>query len=240
MCKNIFETNCLLIKNTNLKIIKKMLIFSEGFHFLLESSDKKIFLSDSNQINIYSKKKNIYLLTKIIMGNSIEINEFIPNILFILIAPKESYSETFIFQYSLGNLELMKFKKLCYKVSYWTKFNNDKLLIFSYSISEVELEELIDIHTLKRLNNFSNFSLYVNLIKGINDKLLFIWHYTSGIYEIKFFHNNNAIIKKLLDYSKDEKKLYRIIENKDNKIIVLIYNNNNDGYNYILFYKNLL
>lgn len=97
MCKNIFDTNCLLIKNTNLKIIKKMLIFSEGFHLLLESSDKKIFLSDSNQINIYSKKKNIYLLTKIIMGNSIEINEFIPNILFILIAPKENYSETFIF-----------------------------------------------------------------------------------------------------------------------------------------------
>ena len=56
MCKNIFETNCLLIKNTNLKIIKKMLIFSYGFRFLFESSDKKIFLGDSNQINIYSKK----------------------------------------------------------------------------------------------------------------------------------------------------------------------------------------
>ena len=182
------------------------------------------------------------MLKKIIMGNSIEINEFIPNILFIFIAPKQSNSETFIFQYSLGNLELMKFKKICYKVGYLTKFYNDKLLIFRYSISEVKLKELIDIHTLKRLNNFSNLSLYPNLIKGINDKLLFIWHYTPGIYEIKFFHTNNVIIKKLLDYSKDEKKLYRIIENKDNKIIVLIYNNNNDndGYNYILFYKNLL
>ena len=214
-----------------------MLIFSNGFHFLLESSDKKIFMGDLNQINIYLKKKNIYLLTKIIIGNTIEINEFIPNILFILIAPEESHLETLIFQYSLDNLELMKFKKLCYQVGYWTKFNNDKLFIFKSSISEVELKELIDIHTLKRLN-ISNFSLYVNLIKGINDKLLFISHYTSGIYEIKFFHNNNAIIKKLLDYSKDEKTFYRIIENKDSKIIVLIYNN--DGYNYILFYKNLL
>ena len=93
------------------------------------------------------------------MGNSIEINEFIPNILFIFIAPKQSNSETFIFQYSLGNLELMKFKKICYKVGYLTKFYNDKLLIFRYSISEVEMKELIDIHTLKRLNNFSNFSL---------------------------------------------------------------------------------
>ena len=214
-----------------------MLIFSNGFHFLLESSDKKIFMGDLNQINIYLKKKNIYLLTKIIIGNTIEINEFIPNILFILIAPEESHLETLIFQYSLDNLELMKFKKLCYQVGYWTKFNNDKLFIFKSSISEVELKELIDIHTLKRLN-ISNFSLYVNLIKGINDKLLFISHYTSGIYEIKFFHNNNAIIKKLLDYSKDEKTFYRIIENKDSKIIVLIYNN--DGYNCILFYKNLL
>ena len=216
-----------------------MLIFSNGFHFLLESSDKKIFMGDLNQINIYLKKKNIYLLTKIIIGNTIEINEFIPNILFILIAPEESHLETLIFQYSLDNLELMKFKKLCYQVGYWTKFNNDKLFIFKSSISEVELKELIDIHTLKRLN-ISNFSLYVNLIKGINDKLLFISHYTSGIYEIKFFHNNNAIIKKLLDYSKDEKTLYRIIENKNNKIIVLIYYNNNGGYNDILFYKNLL
>ena len=216
-----------------------MLIFSNGFHFLLEASDKKIFMGYLNQINIYLKKKNIYLLTKIIIGNTIEINEFIPNILFILIAPEESHLETLIFQYSLDNLELMKFKKLCYQVGYWTKFNNDKLFIFKSSISEVELKELIDIHTLKRLN-ISNFSLYVNLIKGINDKLLFISHYTSGIYEIKFFHNNNAIIKKLLDYSKDEKTLYRIIENKNNKIIVLIYYNNNGGYNDILFYKNLL
>ena len=93
------------------------------------------------------------------MVNSIEINEYIPNILFILIKPKESHSETFIFQYSLDNIGLMKFKKLCYKAGYWAKFNNDKLLIFESSISEIELKELIDIYTLKGLNNFINFSL---------------------------------------------------------------------------------
>ena len=182
-------------------LINKKKYFSNSFSKKLEieTFDGKIIMIGSYEIYIYSKYKNIYVLTKILnILNTARIYQFDDNSL-IIKTDKEQ-----IYEYSTKDYKLIKYR--IFEIGELTKINNN-IIISHKNILSIYKEPIKSFIQLIDAKNFENLWTYetdniITFIKRVNNEMLLIGR-KGGLYEFKIIKNNLITEDKLFDVDND-------------------------------------
>ena len=180
-----FDANTLLDK-------KYFFANSNGKKLNLETSDNKIIMSGSNEIYIYSKYKDIYVLEKIMnMENHSNIYQFDINSI-IIISGKNANE---LYQYSINDYNLIKYKTNINKDL--VKINDDIIISYRSDIFNNSYFNLLNSKTLKTEFSFK-FIGEITTIKSIKNNFIMIGT-NEKLYVFRLMKNNIIILDKLFE-----------------------------------------
>ena len=180
-----FDANTLLDK-------KYFFANSNGKKLNLETSDNKIIMSGSNEIYIYSKYKDIYVLEKIMnMENHSNIYQFDINSI-IIISGKNANE---LYQYPIKDYNLIKFKTNINKDL--VKINDDIIISYRRDLFNNSYSNILNSKTLKTEFSFKIIG-ETTTIKSIENNFIMIGT-NEKLYVFRLMKNNIIILDKLFE-----------------------------------------